>query len=566
MPSRRKVFAVLSLVAFALAMAGCGGCTLAEILDTFLNPGNQALPGAKLKAPDSAREGDTITLDATGSEIETPVYHCPEIVRFFMSDPDSDPAEAKPVAVIKDPETDDAVGATHCHLTDAKVQVKVPPRPKSGKLFLAVDVETLPDPPSGPNALPPSKSLETGEMTVTAAGGGGGEPQNEPPVANLFAVTDPSVEGHSINIDARESFDPDGTITQWDFDYNGDGVYDEQSNDPFGHLDAAPAPGTYKIGVRVHDNSGATATATIDQLVVAQTTFTDGTFSSPDDLAVNTPFDVSVANDVPGADAISVDTDNDGQFDDGLPSASATPADAQPQFHGMQYTTGGWKRVALLWQDNAPPNPFTITTHLIRVTPFANPPARTVPAPARIAAKGTKLAATLRISALEALTVGRLSLVRTGLGVRGLILRGRLRGTVRAVRTSKRGRKPIVPPGVRVLRKAVFVANLTGTVPSLPTGLGTPTGKGVLLARAPKDRRTMVCLRVRQISDTSATFAVMGATGKARGLRAAGGFPPLLLDPTSLKAKSAKLAVSVRKGSPRALPKECRALVRRLAG
>ena len=48
------------------------------------------------------------------------------IVRFFMADPDSKPADAKPVAVIKDPVTDDAVGATHCHLTDAKVRVELP--------------------------------------------------------------------------------------------------------------------------------------------------------------------------------------------------------------------------------------------------------------------------------------------------------------------------------------------------------------------------------------------------------------------------------------------------------
>ena len=564
MPSRRKVFPVLSVIASALVMTGCGGCTLAPLLNTFLNQGNATLEGAKLKAPASAPSGDTITLDATGSEIAAPIVDCPDIVRFFISDPDSDPAKAKPVAVIKDPKNDFQVNSTHCRLTDAKVQVKVPARPAKGKLFVAVVVETLPNPPSGPDALPPQRSVKAVEITVTA--GGGEEPQNKPPVANLFAVTDPSVQGHSINIDARESFDPDGTITQWDFDYNGDGVYEEQSNDAFGHLDAAPAPGTYKIGVRVHDNGGATATATIDQLVVAQTTFTDGTFSSPDDLAVNTPYDLGVANDVPGADQISVDADSDGMFDDGMPSATANPVDAQPQFHGMQFTTGGWKRVAVLWQDNAPPHEFTITTHLIRVTPFANPPARTVPAPARIAARGTKLATTLRLGALEALTVGRLSLVRVGLGVQGLILRGKLRGTVRAVRTSKRGRKPKVPASVRVLRNAVFAASLTGTVPSLPTGLGTPTGKGVLLARAPKDRRTMVCLRVRQLSATSATFAIMGATGKATGLRATGGFPPLLLDAKSRKAKSAKLMISVRQGSPRALPKECRALVPRLTG
>ena len=123
-----------------------------------------------------------------------------------------------------------------------------------------------------------------------------------------------------------------------------------------------------------------------------------------------------------------------------------------------------------------------------------------------------------------------------------------------------------MPAGVRVLRNATFAANLTGTVPTLLTGLGTPVGKGVLLARAPRDRRTMVCLAVTQRSATSASFTVLGATGKARGLRASGGFPPLKFDAESLKSSSTKVTITVRPGKPKGLTKPCRALVRRLAG
>ena len=41
-----------------------------------------------LNAPKSARAGDTITLDATGSEIKLgDLRYCPEIVRFFLGPP-----------------------------------------------------------------------------------------------------------------------------------------------------------------------------------------------------------------------------------------------------------------------------------------------------------------------------------------------------------------------------------------------------------------------------------------------------------------------------------------------
>ncbi len=96
-----------------------------------------------------------------------------------------------------------------------------------------------------------------------------------------------------------------------------------------------------RIVLRVTDDKGAAAdSAPLDQRVVASTAFTAGTFGSPLEVAVNTPFDVSVDNNVGGADVVALDTDNDGEFDDGLPSRDASPADPKPQFSGMQYGTG----------------------------------------------------------------------------------------------------------------------------------------------------------------------------------------------------------------------------------
>ena len=293
---------------------------------------------------------------------------------------------------------------------------------------------------------------------------------------------------------------------------------------------------------------------------MAPTAFTEGTFGSPAEVAVNTPFDVSVDNNVGGADVVALDTDNDGDFDDGLPNADANPADPKPQFKGMQYGTGGWKRLRVLWVDNNPPNEYTVTTDLIRVTPFVNPAARI--AEARATAARTRLSATLTPTAVTLVRVPRLSLVRVGIAARGLIVRGRLRGKVRAAR---RGQK--VPPGAKVLTNAVFAARLDATVPVRPDGrFGTPTARGLLLARAASDRRTLVCLRVAQRSarSTSTRFSVLGATGEARGLRASGAFPALRLDARSRRTRSARVAIRLKTGSPKGLSRACRALTRHL--
>ena len=57
----------------------------------------------------------------------------------------------------------------------------------------------------------------------------------------------------------------------------------------------------------------------------------------------------------------------------------------------------------------------------------------------------------------------------------------------------------------------------------------------------------MVCLRVVQRSAKTTRFTVLGATGRARGLRASGAFPPLLLDNTSRKAKSGRVTFTLTK-------------------
>lgn len=66
----------------------------------------------------------------------------------------------------------------------------------------------------------------------------------------------------AVSFDASASADPDGTIAGCDWDWNGDGVYDQLSGG------ATPqhvyfTPGTYNATVRVVDNAGSTDTASV---------------------------------------------------------------------------------------------------------------------------------------------------------------------------------------------------------------------------------------------------------------------------------------------------------------
>ena len=100
--SARRGFQALVFGALTLTASGCGlqGCA-----QSFFNPTGKST-GAKLTAPKSARAGDTITLDATGSEIQTGVGEprCPKIVRFYLGPPETfsnKKVDPKPIAVIK---------------------------------------------------------------------------------------------------------------------------------------------------------------------------------------------------------------------------------------------------------------------------------------------------------------------------------------------------------------------------------------------------------------------------------------------------------------------------------
>ncbi len=79
---------------------------------------------------------------------------------------------------------------------------------------------------------------------------------NQPPVARFSISPTPAQVGMPVTFDATGSYDPDGFITDYRWDFNGDGTIDGT-----GQIASYTyfAPGTYQVTLYVTDNAGATA-------------------------------------------------------------------------------------------------------------------------------------------------------------------------------------------------------------------------------------------------------------------------------------------------------------------
>ncbi len=91
-------------------------------------------------------------------------------------------------------------------------------------------------------------------------GGGGG---NLPPVASLSANPLNGDAPLNVSFDASASFDPDGSVVDYSWDYDGDGIYDESTGaSPFAGA-IYSVPDSYNATVRVTDDQGASSTDSI---------------------------------------------------------------------------------------------------------------------------------------------------------------------------------------------------------------------------------------------------------------------------------------------------------------
>ncbi len=101
-----------------------------------------------------------------------------------------------------------------------------------------------------------AQAFEIETITVNAI-------DKEPPVADLQASPVAGNAPLNVNFNATGSYDPDGFIVRYDFDFDGDGIwdaYDSSSITAWTYL----SPGNYEAKVRVTDDDGAQSTDVSD--------------------------------------------------------------------------------------------------------------------------------------------------------------------------------------------------------------------------------------------------------------------------------------------------------------
>ena len=83
--------------------------------------------------------------------------------------------------------------------------------------------------------------------------------ENAPPIANFVVDKLHAKIGEEVSFDASASYDPDGNILFYRWDWNGDGIFDEEYTQPYA-THKWLQEGTYTVVLQVEDNNGSTNT------------------------------------------------------------------------------------------------------------------------------------------------------------------------------------------------------------------------------------------------------------------------------------------------------------------
>lgn len=110
---------------------------------------------------------------------------------------------------------------------------------------------------------------DEGAMDRTSVQGIEANLPNQAPVASLSASPMTAYTGQEVTLDMSESTDSDGNIIEYRFDFDGDGVFDDTTTTP-STTHAYSVAGTYNLRGEVVDDDGATASTSLEGLVVEE--------------------------------------------------------------------------------------------------------------------------------------------------------------------------------------------------------------------------------------------------------------------------------------------------------
>ncbi|MDX6609099.1 MAG: hypothetical protein QOF85_1024 [Solirubrobacterales bacterium] len=168
--------------------------------------------------------------------------------------------------------------------------------------------------------------------------------ENRTPTVSFTASPNPVLSGATINLDASSSSDPDGTIAKYDWDLDGNGSYETTGGGATTTTSYA-TPGEKPIGLRVTDDSGATATTT--RTVTIQNRAPSASITATPNPVVsgsNVTFDTSGSKD-PDGTIVKYDWDLDGN------GTYEIPGEGKPAIT-VSYAQPGTRTVGVRATDN----------------------------------------------------------------------------------------------------------------------------------------------------------------------------------------------------------------------
>lgn len=572
--SRRTGFNAC-LLAITVLFAGCEGC---ESIDTYIEAAYYSnAAGATLAGPTEATEGDQLTYDV-GGQIGKGA-NCPEqLTLSYSSDTRSDESFAQAAIatkndlVINNPATVTVGG--QCRIKPIRRSLSLTGltfSDRSSRRVLNVVATLWASPKDGGQITFKNKaqrSFVVKRLVVSQkpVKPGPVTPPPPPPVsgakpkADLVVRKVPLLAGSAINLDARASTDAEGAIAGYAFEWDASNAGFEQA----GTNPLAVVPGplqvegqTRQISVTVSDSAGQVDTFS-HSLLVRGSSGMNGSFNFASDVVKPDQDVVVTPTASPTAELALLDSDADGQFDDGTLSGP-NAAIGNQSFPPFRFSTLGYHLVAVrLENPNVAPDDPGFATQIYRLVNVTS--TGTAAAAARAgsrAAKPRTLTVPVSFSRPKILSRGKASIARTGgLRISGLLINGRVRGRIPRQTPAAQKR------ALSGIGSGTFAASGTGTL----TGIGTRTligGSLTMLVRARGDKATQVCLRLTAGGPRNGAYRTLGATGKARGYSSAGVLPVLTFDILANKGLNAA-TFALKKGRAKALPAACRALVKKL--
>jgi PKD repeat protein len=169
--------------------------------------------------------------------------------------------------------------------------------------------------------------------------------QNRPPNASFTATPNPVSPNATATFDASASKDPDGTIAKYEWDLDGNGSYETNTGTKATATRSYTTEGTVNVGLRITDNSGATATTTSPITVKNQAPTASFTATpNPANTNATVSFNAGASVDPDGTIAkYEWDLDGNGTYETNTGTTKTT---------SRSYTTPGEITVGLRVTDN----------------------------------------------------------------------------------------------------------------------------------------------------------------------------------------------------------------------